>query len=159
MARAGLASFVMLLAGILVVGMIGLLVFSTALQEQAFTVNEKRAQANALANELAGLESQLASANSLTALAVRAQDLGMRPNPYPAQLVLGSGKVIGDPQPVFGREIPGATYRTPAEQEAYSLKVKEKAKKAAAAKKAKEKAEKEAKQQAEAGKKPAEQTR
>jgi hypothetical protein len=162
MARAGLASFVMLMAGVLVLGMVGLLVFSTALQDQAFSVNEKRTQANELANKLTGLESQLASANSLTALAARAQDLGMRPNPYPAQLVLGSGKVIGDPQKVYGREVPGATYRTPEEQEAYSEKVEEKAKKARAAKKAAEQAkkEKEAKKkaEAEAEKKPTGQT-
>jgi hypothetical protein len=151
--RARRASFVMLVAGVLATGMIGLLVFSTALQDQTFEVNEKRSQATSLANELASLEAQLASANSITSLAAKAQDLGMRPNPYPAQLVLPSGKVVGDPKPVYGREVPGAEYRTPEEQEEYRQQVeaKAKAKKEAAAKKkaAEEAAKKAAAQTAE----------
>jgi hypothetical protein len=149
--RARLASFVMLVAGVLATGMIGLLIFSTALQDQTFELNDKRSQAASLANELASLEAQLASANSVTSLAAKAQDLGMRPNPYPAQLVLPTGEVVGDPKPVYGREVPGATYRTPEEQEAYHAEVEAKAKakkEAAAKKKAEEKAKKAAEEAA-----------
>ena len=39
-------------------------------------------------------------------LARRASALGMRPNPYPAFLVMPKGKVIGKPRPVTGNEVP-----------------------------------------------------
>lgn len=117
--RAGLASFVMLLVGVAGVGMVGLLLFSTALQDQAFVVNRERDEAAALQRKLTGLEAQLASVNTVPTLARRAQDLGMKPNPYAAQLVLSTGEVVGTAQKISGREIPAATYRTPQEQDDY----------------------------------------
>jgi hypothetical protein len=39
----------------------------------------------------------------------------MRPNPFPAFLVLPSGKVVGKPIPVSGHELPALIVKTPAQ--------------------------------------------
>src|SRR4029453_4593332 len=49
-------------------------------------------------------------------LARRASALGMRPNPYPAFLVIPSGKVIGKPTPVAGDEVPALIVKTRAQR-------------------------------------------
>ncbi|MDR1711723.1 MAG: hypothetical protein LBR58_07720 [Propionibacteriaceae bacterium] len=146
--RASFASFVMLVAALLGGGMIGLLVLSTALQDQAFTVNAKRAEATALANRISGLEAEVASANSMTSLASKAQAIGMKPNPYAAQLLLPSGEVVGDPKPVLGGEVPAAKYQTLDEQKAERERLEAEAQAKKEAEKAKRLAEEEARKAA-----------
>ena len=78
--------FIALLAAVLGLGMVGLLVLTTALQNQAFAVGDRQALAQALANDLSDLQARVADARSVQSLALAAQGLGMVPDTYPAQL-------------------------------------------------------------------------
>lgn len=137
--------FVAVVAVVLGLGMVGVLLLTTVLQDQAFTVQARQQEATALANELSDLESQVTEARSIHHLAVTARKLGMRPNPYPAQLRLPDGKVIGEPTRVVGGEVPSVRYITE-EQAEKELKARHEAE-------AKRKAEAEAKKKEEAEKK------
>jgi hypothetical protein len=142
--------FLLVLIGIFGIGMAGLLMLNTTLQSQAFesrTVNRRAAE---LAHAQADLENQLNALAAPQELARRASELGMRPNPFPAFLVLPSGKVVGEPIPVSGHEVPALIVKTPAqlaaEQAAKRARAEAKAaaraaKKEAAAAEAKRKAE------------------
>lgn len=116
--RIATVPFVLVVAVVLAVGMVGLLVLTTALQDQTFGVQRKQREANVLAIQLSGLQSDLAEARSVQSLAVAAQHLGMRPNPYGAQLRLSDGAVLGKPQPVLGGEVPTVRYLTPEQAKA-----------------------------------------
>jgi hypothetical protein len=112
-----LARFPFLLVLLLIfgVGMAGLLMLNTTLQSQAFQSRTLNRQATELAYAQADLENQLDALAAPQELARRASALGMRPNPFPAFLVLPSGKVVGKPSPVSGSEIPGLIVKTPAQ--------------------------------------------
>ena len=107
--------FLLVLIGIFGIGMAGLLMLNTTLQSQAFQSRTLNRQATELAYAQADLENQLDALVAPQELARRASALGMRPNPYPAFLVLPSGKVMGEPTPVSGHEIPALIVRTPAQ--------------------------------------------
>ncbi|MCW5950818.1 MAG: hypothetical protein KIT69_00925 [Propionibacteriaceae bacterium] len=156
--------FVAMVAAVLGLGMVGVLLLTTVLQDQAFRVQARQQEATALANELSDLESQVTEARSVHHLAVSARKLGMRPNPAPALMRLPDGKVTGEPTRVSGGEVPSVRYITE-EQAARELEARHEAeakrkaeaeakKKEAAEKKAeaeaKKKAEAEAKKKAEA---------
>lgn len=152
--------FMFVLAVVMALGMVGVLVLNTALQEQAFAVQKRQREANELGYRLSDLEAQVTQTRSAANLAVRAQELGMKPNPYPALLRLPDGTVEGKPTQVLGGEVPSVRYRTP-EEAAAQLKARAEAeakakaeaaakKKAAAAKKAAERAEAQAAAEAEA---------
>jgi colicin import membrane protein len=145
--------FVMVIALVLAVGMVCLLVLTTALQDQTFVVQSRQREAERLSDQLAALQAEIADARSVTHLAVAAQELGMRPNPYGAQLQLPDGTVVGTATAVTGGEIPGLRYLTPEQAEA-QLQALAKAEAERTAKlKAEAKAKAEAKKQAEAKKK------
>jgi len=164
--------FVMVVALVMAAGMVALLVLTTALQSQTFVVQSQQREAERLADQLSALQSELADRRSVQNLAVAAQKLGMRPNPYGAQLQLPDGTVIGDASAVTGSEIPSVHYLTPEEAAAQKaaldkaeadrkakLKAEARAKakaKAEAAAKAKAEAEARAKAEAEAKKNAAE---
>ena len=113
----GLAQFpfLLVLIGIFGIGMAGLLMLNTTLQSQAFQSRTLNRQATELAYAQADLENQLDALVAPQELARRASALGMRPNPHPAFLVLPSGKVVGEPTPVSGHEIPALIVKTPAQ--------------------------------------------
>jgi len=138
------AGFVAVVAAILGIGMVGVLILTTVLQDQAFEVQRRQSTANALANELSDLEAEVTQARSMQSLAVAAQKLGMKPNPNPVQLRLTDGKLVGEPSKVLGGEVPSVRYITEeqAERELEARHVAE----------AKRKAEAEAKKKAEAKK-------
>jgi hypothetical protein len=138
---ARLARFPFLLVLLLIfgIGMAGLLMLNTTLQSQAFQSRTLNRQATELAYAQADLDNQLDALAAPQELARRASALGMRPNPSPAFLVLPSGKVVGDPTPVSGSEIPALIVKTPAQ-----LAAEEAAKRARAEAKAAAKAKKEA---------------
>jgi sRNA-binding protein len=151
--------FVMVVAVVLALGMVGLLVLTTALQEQAFGVQRTQREANTLAIRLSALQDQIATARSIQNLSVAAQHLGMRPNPYGAQIRITDGVVIGDPKVVLGGEVPTVRYLTPEQAQAQvraldraeaERKAKAKAARAEAKARAKAKAEAKAKAKAEA---------
>ena len=147
--------FVAVVAAVLGLGMVGVLLLTTVLQEQAFRVQARQQEATALANELSDLESQVTQARSVHHLGVSARKLGMRPNPFPAQLRLPDGKVTGEPTRVAGGEVPSVRY-IDEDQAAKELKARPLAEaKRQAEAEAKKKAAAEKKAEAEAKKKAA----
>ncbi|MBK8460354.1 MAG: hypothetical protein WAS07_10025 [Micropruina sp.] len=110
--------FVSSLALLFVVGMVGLLLLNTTLQDQAFVVRAQQRQATELGYRLADLEAQVTEARSSTELAIRATELGLRPNPYPGYLMLPDGTVVGEPSRVTGAELPEVLYRSPEQLQA-----------------------------------------
>jgi hypothetical protein len=147
--RAATMPFVVVMVVILAIGMAGMVILATALQGQAFAVQDKQHQANALANQVSQLQAQVADARSIKNLAIAAQGLGMRPDPYAVPLRLSDGKVLGTSRTVLGNEVPGVHYYTDAEAAAqvaaYAQAEADRAarlKAAAAAKKAAEAAKK-----------------
>ena len=96
--------FLLVLIGIFGLGMAGLLMLNTTLQNQAFQTRALHRQATELAYVQADLERQLNVNGAPHELARRASKLGMRPNPHPAFLVLPEGRIVGEPKPVTGRE-------------------------------------------------------
>lgn len=107
--------FVLSLGVFLALGMVGLLLLNTALQEQGFAVQSQQKASDQLGYRVAALESEVTEARSSTRLAVEATKLGMVPNPYPVYLALPAGVVIGDPTKISGYEVPDVRYRTPQE--------------------------------------------
>ena len=88
-------SFVVVMALLLAAGMVGLLVLTTALQSKAIETQQKQREATALEIKVSSLQSALAQARSIKHLAVVAQSLGMKPDPYGTQLRLSDGGVLG----------------------------------------------------------------
>lgn len=117
--------FVVMMAVLIAIGMTAMVVLTTVLQEQAFAVQAKQHQANALANRVSQLEAQVANARSISHLAIAAQDLGMRPNPNAVPMRLSDGKVFGNPRPVLGDEVPGVRYLSDAEAAAQVAAIKQ----------------------------------
>jgi hypothetical protein len=107
--------FAVVLIALFGLGMTGLLMLNTTLQNQAFEARALSRHATELAHLQADLETQLDQVAAPQELARRASLLDMRPNPKPAFLVLPSGKVIGKPTPVTGREMTELLPRSDAE--------------------------------------------
>jgi hypothetical protein len=139
---AGLARFpfLLVLIGIFGIGMAGLLMLNTTLQSQAFESRTLNRRATELAYAQADLENQLDALAAPQELARRASELGMRPNPFPAFLVLPSGKVVGKPIPVSGDEVPALVVKTPAQLAAEEAARRARAEAKAAARAAKKEA-------------------
>ncbi|SDS08584.1 hypothetical protein SAMN04488543_1042 [Friedmanniella luteola] len=126
--RLSRAPFLLVLIAVFGLGMAGLLMLNTTLQNQAFSSRALDRQATELAYTQADLESQIDVLTAPPELARQASALGMRPNPYPALLELPSGDVIGDPRPVAGGEVPSMVIKTPAEVAAEKAAARAKAK-------------------------------
>jgi hypothetical protein len=139
-ARLARFPFLLVLIGIFGMGMGGLLMLNTTLQSQAFESRTLNRQATELAYAQADLEDQLDALAAPQELARRASALGMRPNPYPAFLVLPGGKVLGEPTPVGGQEVPALIVKTPAQLVAEQAAKRARAEAKAAAKAAKREA-------------------
>ena len=107
--------FVLSLGVLLALGMVGLLLLNTALQEQGFVVQNRQKAAAQLGYKVAALETEVTEARSSAGLAVAAAKLGMVPNPYPVYLSLPDGDIIGNPTRMTGNELPDVRYRTPEE--------------------------------------------
>jgi hypothetical protein len=132
--------FLLVLIGIFGIGMAGLLMLNTTLQSQAFESRTLNRQATELAYAQADLEDQLDVLAAPQELARRASAIGMRPNPYPAFLVLPGGRVLGEPTPVGGQEVPALIVKTPAQLVAEQAAKRARAEAKAAAKAAKREA-------------------
>jgi len=138
--------FITVLIAIFGVGMVGLLVVNTSLQNQAFESRALNRQAAQLVYAEAELQSQLNQVRAPEQIATKASALGMRANPYPAFLVVPSGKVIGKQHRIEGNEMKGLIVKTPAQLAAEKAAREAKAKAKAAAEAAKQKAKAEAAQ-------------
>jgi hypothetical protein len=137
--------FLLVLIGIFGLGMAGLLMLNTTLQNQAFQARALNRQATQLAYVQADLQNRLDRQAAPAEVARLASKAGMRPNPHPAFLVLPEGKIIGEPTPVSGREMPSLVIKTPEELAAEQAR---KAAQARAAVEAKKKAAVKAKKHA-----------
>jgi hypothetical protein len=132
--------FLLVLIAVTGVGMAGLLLLNTTLQNQAFASRALQRQATQLTYTEANLTDQLDGRAAPQELARRASALGMRPNPYPALLKMPKGKVIGKAIPVTGTEVPSLIVKTP--EQIFAAKVAKAEKKAAKKAKAEAKAKK-----------------
>lgn len=140
-ARLSRIPFIAVLIAVFGVGMAGLLMLNTTLQNQAFEARGLSRQANELVYGQAELESAISRRSSPQELARRASALGMRPNPHPAFVVVPSGKVIGKPNRVSGREVPSLVVKTPQELAKARAAAEAKRKAAAVEKAARERSE------------------
>jgi hypothetical protein len=107
--------FIVVLMAVFGLGMAGLLMLNTTLQNQAFQYRTLKRQATVLAYDEAALQQQIDQLSAPSELARRASAIGMRPNPAPAFLVIPGGKVIGKPTRIKGNEVPDLIVRTPAQ--------------------------------------------
>lgn len=91
--------------GVLVVaGLAVIMVTSTTVAAQSRELSALRREATILEYQAAKLGSDLQAISSTSSLAMRAADLGMVPNPYPAFLNLADGSILGEPTAVTGDE-------------------------------------------------------
>ena len=112
-ARMARIPFISVLIAIFGIGMVGLLMVNTTLQNQAFESRSLNRQAAQLVYQEAELQSQLNKLRTPDQIASKASALGMRANPKPAFLVVPSGKVIGEQYRVTGDEMKGLIVKTP----------------------------------------------
>ena len=103
------ATFAIVVVGLFVSGMVGMLLLTTLLQNQAFKLSAAERTASELSYRASDLEAQVNRAQAPAALGQRATELGMVPNPGAVFIDLGTGEVLGDPVPVRGDEIPSLT--------------------------------------------------
>lgn len=106
--------FGVVMVAILVGGLIGVLVLSTALQTREFELRAAQRSANELGYQVSDLESQVNRAKAPLQLGRRATDLGMVPNPHSVFIDLGTGEIKGEPVAANGSEIPSLRIVPPA---------------------------------------------
>ena len=93
-----LLPFVAVLLVLGVVGMVALLFLNTALNKGAFTIKQQKATATKLEQQSEQVQQSLNSLDGPGALASKASQMGMVPNPNPAFLA-PNGSVLGSPTP------------------------------------------------------------
>lgn len=98
--------FALIIVAIIGLGLAGVLVVTTSIGAQANELTKLQTEAKKLEYESASLRTQLEALSSTGSLAMRASELNMVPNPYPAFVMLDSGKVLGEPTKVRGNEFP-----------------------------------------------------
>jgi hypothetical protein len=97
--RAARVPFVTLVSLLLIGGVAGLLFFNTSMQQTSFTATALEGKASVLQAQRQSLQMQLDALRDPQRVAARAKRLGMVPPVSPAFVELGSGRVLGDPQP------------------------------------------------------------
>lgn len=114
----GRLPFMLILAGVLVVGLVGLLMLQTRVQEQSFEVRQLQTQATDLSYRQAKLEAQVQQKATPAEIARQATALGMVPNPHAVYIDVRTGSVVGTQTAVRGNEVPYITYKSPEQQAA-----------------------------------------
>jgi hypothetical protein len=97
--------FLIVLIAAFGLGMAGLLLLNTTLQNQEFEARRLNSQASQLTYVQDDLASRLQTVSSPGSLAQKAYDQGMRPNVHAAFLVLPDGTVKGDAKTTKGTEM------------------------------------------------------
>ena len=97
--------FLIVLIAAFGLGMAGLLLLNTTLQNQEFEARRLNSQASQLTYVQDDLESQLQTVSSPGSLAQKAYAQGLRPNVHAAFLVLPDGTVKGQAQTTKGTEM------------------------------------------------------
>lgn len=98
-ARRSRVPFFGLVALVLLLGVSGLLLFNTWMQQSAFTATRLEDRASRLEARQQSLEMSLERTSDPQQLAVRARALGLVPAVHPAFVRLSDGKVLGQPTP------------------------------------------------------------
>ncbi|WP_229053582.1 hypothetical protein [Aeromicrobium sp. Leaf350] len=98
-ARARRAPFVVVVVTMLSAGLVGLVVMSTALQDQAFELARLQSEAQSLEVQQQQLEYEADRLSNPASLAAAATALGMVPNATPVFLKPDTGEIIGVPTP------------------------------------------------------------
>jgi hypothetical protein len=93
------APFLALIVGLVVVGVVGVLVLHTKINEGSFRLTDLRASQAALDQREQQLEQQLADLSSPNNLRAAATRLGLVPAGTTAFINLPDGRVVGVPQP------------------------------------------------------------
>ncbi|HET7724686.1 MAG TPA: cell division protein FtsL [Propionibacteriaceae bacterium] len=114
----GRLPFLIMLAGVLVAGLVGLLMLQTKVQEQSFEVRQLQTQATELAYKQAQLEADVQQKATPGEIARQATALGMVPNPYGVYIDVRTGGVVGTQKVVHGNEVPNLTYKSAAQRAA-----------------------------------------
>ncbi len=96
-ARSARVPFVLLVVTLLAVGLVGLLLLNTALQQGAYTATGLRDQSQALGIRQQNLQMQVAALRQPQRVAQEGLRLGMVQNDSPAFLSLSNGRIIGTP--------------------------------------------------------------
>lgn len=96
--------FGVLIALLVACGLALVMVVSTSVAAQSRELAGLRREATELGYTAAALTTQLQVQSSTGRLALRAKELGMVPNPYPAFVRLSDGTIIGEPKRVTGSE-------------------------------------------------------
>lgn len=98
-ARARRTPFVVVVVSLLSIGLVGLIVISTTLQDQAFKLAELQRESTSLKIEQQRISRQVDALDSPGSVAQKAISLGMVPNANPVFLRPSDGEVIGQPVP------------------------------------------------------------
>jgi cytoskeletal protein RodZ len=114
----GRLPFMLILAGVLVAGLVGLLMLQTRVQEQSFEVRQLQTKATELSYRQAQLEAQVQQKATPAEIARQATSLGMVPNPYAVYIDVRTGSVLGTQKAVKGNEVPYITYKSPEQKAA-----------------------------------------
>lgn len=130
--RLGALPFVLSLLGILGLGMFGLLMLNTAIQDQAFQLSQLRNEDRALGEKQAALTSELQQVTSSTELRRQATELGMVPAMSLGILNLQTGEITGSPKPITGNEVGTVKTQSQADAEAKAAAERKKAEEEAA---------------------------
>jgi hypothetical protein len=96
------ASFIVLVLGVVVAGVLGILVLNTKINENAFRLKDLHDRQSTLDLQEQQLSDDLALAASPNSLAAAARRLGLVPAGTPAFIRLPDGRVLGVPQPAAG---------------------------------------------------------
>jgi hypothetical protein len=91
--------FALLILGVLAIGLVALLMLNTAMDRNSVRIGQAQQRQAALTDREQALSQQLAGLSAPSALASRAAALGLVPNPQPAFIDPGSGKLLGSPSP------------------------------------------------------------
>jgi hypothetical protein len=105
--------FVLIVLAVVGVGLGGVMVVTTSIGAQSRELTALRNKADELTYESEALAAQIETMSSTASLALRATHLGMVPNPYPVFVSLADGRILGEPTPVEGDELPQLRGRLP----------------------------------------------
>ena len=105
-------AFVLVLIGMLGIGLGGVVVLSTQIQDQQTQLEQLQNQAEQASHHEAALQGEVERLSTTNSLASMAAALGMVPNTNPLIVQMPDGASHGTPVPMEGTEMPGVAVPT-----------------------------------------------
>lgn len=105
-------AFVLVLIGMLGIGLGGVVVLSTQIQDQQTQLEQLQNQAEQASHHEAALQGEVKRLSTTNSLASMAAALGMVPNTNPLIVQMPDGASHGTPVPMEGTEMPGVAVPT-----------------------------------------------